>query len=95
MARSLAERAVVGRGHAPPHRRRRDRTQFSASDLRRLESVFIVDRYPDIILREQLASDLSVSEDRIQVKLILPVSLRTQCATALWPNLFITGLTIM
>ncbi|KAI0213578.1 hypothetical protein LSAT2_001385 [Lamellibrachia satsuma] len=67
MARSLAERAVVGRGHAPPHRRRRDRTQFSASDLRRLESVFIVDRYPDIILREQLASDLSVSEDRIQV----------------------------
>ena len=54
-------------GHGPPHRRRRDRTQFSVSDLRRLESVFVVDRYPDIILRNQLASDLAVSEDRIQV----------------------------
>ena len=65
--RSQAERAVLSRSHAPPHRRRRDRTQFSASDLRRLESVFLVDRYPDIVLREELASDLSVSEDRIQV----------------------------
>ena len=62
---TLAEHSMLV--HGPPHRRRRDRTQFSVSDLRRLEGVFVVDRYPDIILRNQLASDLAVSEDRIQV----------------------------
>ena len=49
-------------------RRRRDRTQFSLTDLARLESCFVVDKYPDITTRERLAKELCMNEDRIQVR---------------------------
>ena len=50
----------------PPRRRRRERTQFSAEGLRRLEAIFVTDRYPDIHVRDTLADELGVTEDRIQ-----------------------------
>lgn len=48
-------------------RRRRERTRFTAWGLSRLEAVFALDRYPDIRMREDLATDLAVTEDRIEV----------------------------
>ena len=51
-------------------RRRRDRTQFTTNDVLRLEDYFFIDRYPDIHARDQLAEELAVSEDRIQVRTV-------------------------
>ncbi len=50
---------------------RRERTMFSEGDLEVLESTFSYDQYPDINTREHLASKLNVTEDRIQVRIIL------------------------
>ncbi|ESO96486.1 hypothetical protein LOTGIDRAFT_80535, partial [Lottia gigantea] len=46
---------------------RRGRTAFSETAITRLEDVFMVNRYPDITLRESLALQLGVAESRIQV----------------------------
>ncbi|ESO96487.1 hypothetical protein LOTGIDRAFT_80580, partial [Lottia gigantea] len=46
---------------------RRGRTAFSETAITRLEDVFMVNRYPDITLRETLALQLGVAESRIQV----------------------------
>ena len=50
-------------------RRRRPRFVFSSADLARLESVFLLDQYPDIVLREELADQIGVSEARIHVSI--------------------------
>ncbi|ESO92842.1 hypothetical protein LOTGIDRAFT_100387, partial [Lottia gigantea] len=52
---------------APKPRSRRGRTAFSENAIDRLEGVFMVNRYPDINLRETLAQQLGVAESRIQV----------------------------
>ncbi|XP_054915321.1 homeobox expressed in ES cells 1 [Poeciliopsis prolifica] len=46
---------------------RRPRTAFSSSQVKALETVFRVDCYPGIQLREQLAGRLDLDEDRIQI----------------------------
>ena len=55
----------------PLGRRRRCRTQFSDAGLYRLEESFAADPYPDVTTREELARMLSVTEDRIQVFVLL------------------------
>ncbi|XP_043966441.1 homeobox protein ANF-1-like [Gambusia affinis] len=46
---------------------RRPRTAFSSSQVNALETVFRVDCYPGIQLREQLVGRLDLDEDRIQI----------------------------
>jgi paired box protein 6 len=51
----------------PNGRRRRQRTIFSPNTIQQLENVFIYNQYPDIELRENLATQIGISESRIQV----------------------------
>ena len=48
-------------------RQRRRRTAFSEEQLDRLEESFMEEKFPGIIIREQLAEELNIKEDRIQV----------------------------
>ena len=49
-------------------RKRRRRTAFSNEQLDRLEESFEQERFPGIQIREELARELSIGEDRIQVR---------------------------
>ena len=48
-------------------RKRRRRTAFTDEQLDRLEESFEVERFPGIQIREDLARELNIGEDRIQV----------------------------
>ena len=50
-------------------RQRRRRTAFSDDQLDRLEETFHDEKFPGITTRDQLASELGIGEDRIQVAL--------------------------
>ena len=56
-------------------RRRRARTMFDDQAVKKLESMFTKDQYPDIVTREELAEQLQVPEARIQVSQRLLYSL--------------------
>lgn len=49
-------------------RKRRRRTAFSNEQLDRLEETFEQESFPGIQIREELARELSIGEDRIQVR---------------------------
>ena len=49
-------------------RKRGRRTAFSNEQLDRLEGSFEQERFPGIQTREELARELSIGEDRIQVR---------------------------
>ncbi|KAM9534479.1 homeobox protein ANF-1-like [Salvelinus alpinus] len=46
---------------------RRPRTAFSSAQIEVLESVFLINSYPGIDIREELAQRLQLEEDRIQI----------------------------
>lgn len=49
-------------------RQRRRRTAFTDEQLDRLEESFANERFPGIKIRENLAGELNIGEDRIQVR---------------------------
>lgn len=58
-------------GHPYPmgfyRRKRRHRTIFTESQLERLEEAFTRTHYPDVLLREELAAQVNLKEERIEV----------------------------
>ena len=49
-------------------RQRHRRTAFTEEQLDRLEECFMDEKFPGIVIREALAQELNIKEDRIQVK---------------------------
>ena len=60
-------------------RQRRRRTAFTDEQLDRLEESFEKERFPGIQIREDLARELNIGEDRIQVKQWINGSLSLVC----------------
>ncbi|XP_062318840.1 intestine-specific homeobox-like isoform X2 [Osmerus eperlanus] len=58
--------ACPGLSHVQ-RRRRQTRVSFSASQLEELEKLFQENHYPDVNLRDQLASRLQLTEERVQI----------------------------
>ena len=57
-------------------RKRRRRTAFTDEQLNRMEDAFQEERFPGIHLREKLAQELNIGEDRIQVRLFIHLGLK-------------------
>lgn len=51
-------------------RKRRHRTIFSEEQLDHLEQTFSKTHYPDVVLREDLASKIDLKEERVEVIII-------------------------
>lgn len=49
-------------------RKRRHRTIFTEEQLEQLEATFSKTHYPDVVLRERLAGQIGLKEERIEVR---------------------------
>ena len=56
-------------------RKRRHRTIFSEEQLDQLESTFAKTHYPDVVLREDLASKIDLKEERVEVIIVFMLSI--------------------
>ncbi|TGZ36853.1 hypothetical protein CRM22_011394 [Opisthorchis felineus] len=57
----------TGTYRAVAHRPRRLRTTFTTYQLHALENAFLINPYPDVAVRDHLASKLNLSDGRVQV----------------------------
>ena len=64
-----------------PKKPKRTRTAYSNYQLDQLELVFTQTQYPDVFLREEMASRLGIREDRIQVIRAVDVHTHTHTHT--------------
>ena len=67
-----------------PKKPKRTRTAYSNYQLDQLELVFAQTQYPDVFLREEMASRLGIKEDRIQVIRAVNVHTHTHTHTTVW-----------
>ena len=59
------KRAVATESGEP--RKKRVRTNYTKEHLQQLEAVFAQTQYPDLLMREQIAEQLEVTEQKIHV----------------------------